>query len=89
MITARLGCVISHSLSENDSTCILSGNDCPKDYKTITIICVTKVIAVPQDTTFFVKGFGKIFIKADASKKVLLRILKKLGNIGINDKFHV
>ena len=51
---------ISPFLSQNDLASILSGNACPQDYKTITIICVASVLGVLQDTTFFIKGFGKI-----------------------------
>ena len=56
-----VGCAIPPFLSQNDSESILSGNACPQDKTTIKIIYVASLIGVSQDTTFFIKGFGKIY----------------------------
>ena len=50
-----LGCAIPPFLTQNDSASILSGNDCPLDYKTVKIIWAASVLGVPQDTTFLLR----------------------------------
>ena len=37
------------------------GTACLQDYTTIKIISVVSVLGVPQNTTFFIKGLGKIY----------------------------